>query len=134
MEVYDATDDNKTVVRHIFEEVFNKRNPEAALKWFAPNFIEHVPGPGQGQGSEGMRRFLADIFFPAFPDARWTIEQQVAEGEWIVTRFIFEGTQIGVFAGQLPTGQPARMWGIVLDRIVGGRNIESWIINDAIRN
>jgi predicted ester cyclase len=55
------------------------------------------------------------------------VELQVAEGDKVVTRFISQGTQTGAFLGHLPTGHHARWTGIAIDRIVGGKIVESWV-------
>lgn len=60
----------------------------------------------------------------AFPDGRWTIEDQVAEGDKVVTRFSFTGTHQGEFMGIAPTGKRVTTSGMVIDRIVEGKIVE----------
>jgi hypothetical protein len=48
----------------MIEEVFNRHDADATERFFARDYVEQVPGPGQGQGLEGMQRFLAEIVFP----------------------------------------------------------------------
>jgi steroid delta-isomerase-like uncharacterized protein len=126
------SEENKTIVTRLIEEVFNEHDPDSVERFFAPDFVEHVPAPGQGQGSEGMRRFLAEVVFPAFPDMRWTIDEQLAEGDKVLTRFTWRGTHRGAFAGVPPTNEQVEVWGMVLDRISGGKLVESRILMDNV--
>jgi predicted ester cyclase len=71
---------------------------------FVEDFVEHVPFPGQGPGREGLR-YAAATYLSAFPDMEWSLEEQIAEGEKVVSRFTMSGTQRGVFLGIPPTGK-----------------------------
>ena len=122
--------DSKVVVRRMIEEVFNRHDADATERFFARDYVEQVPGPGQGQGLEGMQRFLAEIVFPAFPDMRWSVEEQIAEGEQVLTRFTWRGTHRGPFAGIPATEQQVEVWGMVLDRVRDGKLVESRILMD----
>ena len=74
------SEENKAVVRRLIAEVINEHDPHAAERFFTPNFVEHIPAPGQGQGLEGMRRWLEEVYFPAFPDVHWSAEEQLQKG------------------------------------------------------
>ncbi|MGH8840331.1 MAG: ester cyclase [Jiangellaceae bacterium] len=114
----------------MIEEVFNEHDPDAARRFFARDYVEHVPAPEQGQGVEGMQRFLAETVFPAFPDMHWSVEEQIAEGDRVLTRFTWRGTHQGTFAGIPPTNRQVEVWGMVLDRVNDGKLIESRILMD----
>ena len=126
------SEENKAIVRRLMEEVINDHDPNAAERFFAPDFVEQIPAPGQGQGSEGMRRWLEEVYFPAFPDVHWTVEEQVAEGDKVLTRFVWRGTHRGEFAGIPPTDKQVEVWGMVLDHIVDGKLVESRILHDTV--
>ena len=66
----------------------------------------------------------------AFPDLHATIEDQIAEGDKVVTRWSVQGTHQGKFRGHHPTGNQMRVTGIVIDRIVGGKVVEGWMEMD----
>jgi len=66
----------------------------------------------------------------AFPDLHATIEDQIAEGDKVVTRWSVQGTHHGRFRGHNPTGKQMRVTGIVIDRIVGGKVVEGWMEMD----
>ncbi len=127
-----SDEENKAVVARLVEEVLNEHNPAAAEEFFAADFVEHVPAPGQEQGLEGIKRWLADVYFPAFPDAHWTVEEQIAEGDRVLTRFTWRGTHQGEFAGIPPTGKRVTVWGMVLDLIAEGKLVESRMIMDTM--
>lgn len=122
--------ESKAVVTRMIEEVFNGHDPSAAERFFARDYVEHVPAPDQGQGLEGMQQFLAEIVFPAFPDMRWSVEEQIAEADLVCTRFTWRGTHRGTFAGIPATGKHVEVWGIVLDRVRDGKLVESRILMD----
>jgi predicted ester cyclase len=99
-----SAEENKTVVVRMVESI--NRHDLAALD-------EHP-------GMRGTKDFLTS-YFRAFPDAQATIEELVAEGEWVVARLISRGTQQGEWAGVAPTGRPAVAEVLAMHRIVDGR-------------
>jgi predicted ester cyclase len=62
----------------------------------------------------------------AFPDLHFTIEDQIAEGDKVVNRVTARGTHLGDFRGIPPTGKQVTVAGITIDRIAGGKLVESW--------
>jgi predicted ester cyclase len=77
--------------------------------------------------NRSQRRLL-----PAFPDLNITIEDQIAEGDKVVTRWVGRGTQQGELQGIPPTGKQATTSGIAIDRIVSGKLVETWDQFDAL--
>jgi len=124
-------EDNKQFMRQFVEEAINKKNLDAIDELVAEDFVEHVPFPGQGPGREGLRQVLA-TFLSAFPDIRWTLEEQIAEGEKVVSRFTMTGTHRGDFLGIPPTGKSVNIWGVVIDVVRNGKFAESRIIMDTL--
>ncbi len=124
-------EDNKAFMRRFIEEAINRKSPDALDAMVAEDFVEHVPFPGQGPGREGLRQVLR-LFHGAFPDLHWAVQEQVAEGEKVVTRFTWTGTHHGEFLGIAPTGRRVDVWGVVIDVVRGGRFAESRIIMDTL--
>jgi steroid delta-isomerase-like uncharacterized protein len=122
---------NKEIVRGFVEEVLNKGNIEASGKFFHDEMVEQVPLPGQGPGIDGLKNVLRG-FTSAFPDMCWTIEEQIAEGDKVVTRFEWTGTHRGTFLGVPATGRPVKVWGIVIDRLQNGKIKDTRIIMDTM--
>lgn len=121
----------KDIVRTFVEEVLNQGNIEASGKFFHDNMVEQVPLPGQGPGIDGLKTILRG-FSAAFPDMHWTIEEQIAEGDKVATRFEWTGTHRGTFLGVPATGRPVKVWGIVIDRLQNGKIKDTRIIMDTM--
>jgi len=67
-----------------------------------------------------------------FPDMNWTVQEQIAEGETVVTRFTWTGTHDGAFMGIPPTNKKVEVWGVVIDVVRDGLFAESRIIMDTV--
>src|SRR2546423_11609415 len=65
-------------------------------------------------------------------DFHATIEEQIAEGDLVVTRWSVQGTHQGMFRGHSPTGKQMSVTGIVIDRIVDGKAVEGWVEIDTL--
>ncbi len=124
-------EENKKIMTYFIEEVINNKNLDAANTIVAENFIEHVPFPGQKPGREGLK-FALQSMFTGFPDMNWTVHEQIAEGENVVTRFTWTGTHKGAFMGIPPTNKIVKVWGIVIDVVRNGLFSESRIIMDSV--
>jgi steroid delta-isomerase-like uncharacterized protein len=123
---------NKTVVRRLFEEVWNKGNLLVTDELFAPNYVHHdssTPDVGRGPESEKKR---ATLYRTAFPDLRLTIEDIIAEGETVMARWSCRGTHKGDLSGIAPTGKQFTISGISIARIANGKMAEGWINWDAL--
>lgn len=124
-------ENNKTIIRQFIDETLNKGDIEAAEKFVAKDVIEQVPFPGQGPGIEGLKDVLAGMRV-AFPDMHWTVHEQIAERDKVVSRFEWTGTHRGPFLGVEPTGRPVQVWGIVIDRLQDGKIKNTCILMDAL--
>ncbi|HEV8419788.1 MAG TPA: ester cyclase, partial [Actinomycetota bacterium] len=102
---------------------------------YAPDFVSHQHshphGPRDVHGREAVKSFVRE-FREAFPDFHDTVEDQIAEGDTVVTRFTSMGTQKGRLMGIEPTQKHARWMGISIDRIVDGRITENWVSWDML--
>ena len=121
--------ENKAVIQRFTEDVLNHGRLETADEIVAENFVELDPLPGQKQGREGLKEVIV-MLRSAFPDMNWVIEETIASGEKVVTRFHWTGTHRGDFMGMPPTGKSVKVKGVVIDRIVGGKMTESRILMD----
>lgn len=123
--------ENKEFMNYFIEEVINKKNLDAANNMVVEDFLEHVPFPGQGPGREGLKGVLQTMF-TGFPDMHWTVQEQIAEGETVVTRFTWTGTHQGSFMGIPPTNKTVEVWGVVIDVVRNKQFAESRIIMDSM--
>jgi steroid delta-isomerase-like uncharacterized protein len=123
----------KAVVRREFEEMFNQGgNLDAAEEIYTPDYVGHEPVFGDSHGVEGARQFAAD-FRQAFPDIQTTIEDMVAEGDRVVTRFSSRGTHQGETEDLgPPTGNQFEVSGITIEKLSDGKIVEDWTNFDAM--
>ncbi|MEO7166927.1 MAG: ester cyclase [Chthoniobacterales bacterium] len=113
------------------DTVLNQGAIDSSDQFFWENMVERVPMPGQGPGLNGLKDVLRGMR-AAFPDMHWTIEEQITEGDKVVTRFEWSGTHRAEFFGVPATGRPVKVWGIVIDRIDGGKIKDTRILMDAL--
>ena len=120
------SEENKALARRVSGELYNSRGTlDAADDIYAPDVVAHDPNsPGDMHGPEGVKHFASG--FRAFPDRQSTVEDQIAEGDKVVTRYTFSGTHQGEFLGIPPTGNRVQMTGMYMSRISGGKIVEEW--------
>ena len=120
---------NSEIVNQFIEEVLNQGNINACGKYFWEDMVEQEPLPSQGPGLDGLKDVLRGLR-SAFPDMHWTIEEQISEGEKVMTRFEWTATHQGAFFGIAATGRPVKVWGMVVDRLVNGKIKDTRILMD----
>jgi steroid delta-isomerase-like uncharacterized protein len=122
---------NKTVSRRLFDEVWNKGNLTVLDEIIVKDHVNSGPGtiPGLPNGPEGSKQFVT-AYRKAFPDVRFKIDDQIAEGDKVVTRWTAEGTHKGELAGLPATGKSSTVTGITVNRLANGKIVESWGIFD----
>jgi steroid delta-isomerase-like uncharacterized protein len=121
----DKIEARKALARRWFEEVINQRNLNAIDEIYSPDFRYHGPDGLELQGTDAVRKFAAAIL-AASNDRHAVVEQQVAEGDLIVTRFISTGHFTAPYRGIEPTGELWTTEGIDISRIVNGKIVEGW--------
>ena len=118
--------ENKALARRLVEEAFNAGRLEVVDELVASDFVEHDPSlTEEVRGPAGVKELIAS-YRAAFPDIRVTIEDQIADGDYVVSRWSAKGTHQGELMGMSATGKQATVTGITIDRIVDGRIAESW--------
>jgi predicted ester cyclase len=130
-----TTTDNKAKVSRFYEEACNMGNLAAIDDLVAPEEINHpYPGdPDSGRGPEATKQFVTTLR-TSWPDIRIAVEHQIAEGDWVMTRWTARGT----YQGGDPTlpatavGKPATITGISINRFAGGKSVESWTEYDRL--
>lgn len=118
---------NKTIIKK-YIELWNTGNLALADEVLAEDFVDHTH-PQQAQGPESVKQEV-QAFRRAFPDARVSVEQMIAEGDLVAFRFILRGTHLGTFAGFLPTGKETILTGVDFIRIADGKMVELWSVQD----
>ena len=125
-----SLEQNKAILTR-FVEFINTGNTAIADEVVAPDFLERDPLPGQQPGREGLKAVILMIR-AAFPDLEWVVDEMVAEGEMVASRFTWRGTHRGSFLGVPATGKQVTVTGMVFDRVVGGQLVESQILTDTL--
>ncbi len=120
------TEDNKALVRRFFEEFCNQRKMNIGEELFYPNHLYHdSASPWVGPGAEGMRQLIS-TYTNAFPDAHWSVDEMLATGDTVVTRWTGKGTHRGELLGFSPTDKYVVVPGIWIHRVSGSKISESW--------
>lgn len=123
--------DNCAIVRNFLDVVLTQGRIELTDQFFWDDVVELTPLPGQGPGLAGLKDFLQGMR-TAFPDMQWTVHEQIAQGDKVVTRFEWTGTHQATFFGVPATGRPVKIWGIVIDHFQGSKIKETQVIMDAL--
>jgi steroid delta-isomerase-like uncharacterized protein len=97
-----------------------------------PDFVELDPMPGQEPGPEGLKGIILYIR-SAFPDIEWKVIEDIAEGDRLASRFVWTGTHLGNFLGIPASGNKVTMYGMVFDKLVDGKMLESRILMDIMQ-
>jgi steroid delta-isomerase-like uncharacterized protein len=121
---------NKAHIRRVIEEVYNRGDLAVVAEVAASDLVIHASSQDI-RGREGAKQYVTALR-AGFPDLRFTIEDQVAEGDQVVTRWSACGTHKGTFQGIPATGRQVRLVGADIDRIVGGKVIECWAHMDEL--
>jgi serine phosphatase RsbU (regulator of sigma subunit) len=125
-------DENKASFRRYIEEAWNQGNLEVVDEIF-DRYISHQPdGSTLQRGPEDVKRFVGE-FRTAFPDLRLIIEEQIAEGDKVVSRGTIRGTHQREFRGMAPTGEEVDIPGTAVFRFSSeGKVVESWDAYDQL--
>lgn len=116
--------DNKAVLHRIIEEGLNQRNWKVFDELLSANLVDHDLPPGT-RGPEGTKAKLG-VFVAAFPDLKFTFEQEVIDGDWVAGRGYITGTHKGAFNGIPASGKKVKMGFMDLWRFEKGKLAEYW--------
>lgn len=123
--------ENKAIVRRFFE-LFSQGDLETiGRELLSPEMVGHFPGMPGSLNLEGYRQ-VGLMFRAAFPDLQDTVEDQIADGDKVVTRIISHGTHQGELMGIPATGKQYTATAIVIDRLTAGRIVERWMQFDQL--
>jgi steroid delta-isomerase-like uncharacterized protein len=122
-----SAEDNRAQIRRGFEAL-NERNWTAFDALVAPEFVFHNASTTM-QGFEAYRQFIL-MYFTAFPDSHFTIEDLIAEGDTVVVRYTARGTHQGNLMAIPPTGKQVSVTAIGIFRIGNGIAVEEWVNMD----
>lgn len=115
---------NKAQVRRVIEEIYNRGDLAVVDELAASDLVIHASSQDI-RGRDGAKQYVAALR-AGFPDLHLTVEDQVAEGDMVVTRWTARGTHTGAFQGIPATGKAIRVAGTDIDRIIDGKTVECW--------
>jgi steroid delta-isomerase-like uncharacterized protein len=122
-----SVEQNKATSRRWYIDMFSDGHLEIADQICTPdyhNIDPYAPPGGWPRGPEGSRA-VAVTYRTAFPDLKFTVDEQIAEGDRVVTRWTARGTHTGPLPGMPITGKSAVVTGISIERYAGGKIAES---------
>ena len=117
--------DNKHIVRRLLEEPW-KGNMDVIDECVDANYVGYDPSnPEPLRGPQDVKEFFQQ-YMTAFSDARITVDDQIAEGDTVATRWTGRGTHDGDLMGIAPTRKQATVSGITISRLANGKVVEEW--------
>lgn len=129
-----SIEENKASARRLYEQVFGLGNMDAADEILTPDCVSHAAGLPPRVGTEGIK-LQAALLRGGIPDLTTTLEDQLAEGDLVASRWRGSGTntgelRLGPSRTLPPTGRSISFVEMRIDRFVDGRIVESWFIPD----
>jgi steroid delta-isomerase-like uncharacterized protein len=121
-----SAENNKAIAQRFIEEAWNKGNLAVVDELCATSFVDHGPASTDViRGLDSLKQAI-NMYRNAFPDLQLTVEDGVALGGKVVTRWTVRGTHKGDLMGIAPTNKQITVTGISIDRIAGGKIEETW--------
>jgi len=126
-----AEESNKAIMRR-FWDVWEQGNINLLDELLAPDYVNHtLATPDLPRGPEGVKEVVS-MFRNAMPDLRVVVEDMIAEGDKVATRYALEGTHRGELFGIPPTGQRLSIKSITVERVSEGKIVEHWRNTDEL--
>ena len=124
-------EENKAIMRRYFG-VFEQGNIDLLDELLASDYLNHTPAaPELPTGPEEVKGVVS-MFRGGIPDLRVLVEDMIAEGDKVATRYTLEGTHGGELFGVPPTGQRLSIKSISVERVSEGKIREHWRITDSL--
>jgi steroid delta-isomerase-like uncharacterized protein len=119
-----SSEQNKTIVRRLLEEPW-QGNLRVVDELVDGNYVGYDPSiPEPLRGPDGFKEFVS-TYRAAYSDARITVEDQIAEGDIVASRWTGRGKHDGDLMGVAPTGKQVKVSGLTLSRLANGKVIEA---------
>src|SRR5215212_7080522 len=124
-----SAEENKTTMRR-YLDVFEEGNIDLLDELLAPDYVNHTPAtPDLPTGPEGVKGVVS-MFRGGMPDLRVMVEDMIAEGDKVATRYTLEGTHEGELFGIPPTGQRLSIKSMTVERVSEGKIRDHWRVTD----
>jgi steroid delta-isomerase-like uncharacterized protein len=122
---------NKALVRRYVEEIWNQGKLSSIDELVGENYSHFSSQLPRAQGAEALKEMVSGLR-AAFPDGRFSIEEEVGEGDTVVNRWTFQGTHRGEWLGIAATGRQVKVNGTATSQIKGGKLVDHWADWDAL--
>ena len=120
-----SSEQNKTIVRRLLEEPWTG-NLKVVDELIDRNYVGYDPSiPEPRRGPDGFKENVS-TYREAYSDARITVDEQIAEGDRVATRWTGRGKHDGGLMGVAPTGKQVKVSGLTLSRLANGKVIEEY--------
>jgi steroid delta-isomerase-like uncharacterized protein len=123
--------DPREVVRRLYEAAFQAPDLTIVDEVFADDFVSHTRPPELPEGPQGVRDFFS-VLRDALDDLELSIDEMVAEGEWVAVATTTCGNHTGELLGIPPTGRRVRISGVDMIRVRDGRIVEHRGVTDNV--
>lgn len=133
-----SIDSNKDILMRHFNEVLNQGQLHVVDEIYTSDYTLDAPVRSDGssqshgitRGTEQLKQRVT-LFRTAFPDIHFSMDEIVGEGDTVVVRYTYRGTQRGAFAGVEPSGHSIAIMGILIAHLTDGRIKEAWSAFDS---
>jgi steroid delta-isomerase-like uncharacterized protein len=126
-----SAEENKAIMRR-FWEVWEEGDIDRLDGLLAPDYVNHtLAAPDLPPGPEGVKEVIR-MFRSGMPNLRVAIEDMIAEGDRVATRYALEGTHWGDLFGVAPTGRHLSIKSMTVERLSGGKIVEHWRVTDEL--
>lgn len=128
-----SPEENKAILRHALDEIWNKGNLAVADELAHPDFVarSNTLGLAESNSLAQLKQSVA-LYRAAFPDLNVTLDEMVAEGEQVAVRFTASGTHLGPLLGIPPTGKRATVANITIYHMRDGRIMDQRGLTDTL--
>ncbi len=124
--------ENKSLVRRLYEEVWNERKLDVIGELISPSHAFHDPNVSGSQIGPDAYKQQVNRLTTAFPDLRIVIEDMVSEKDKLVVSWVISGTHKGEYEGIPPTDKKIFVEGITINQIANGKILDSYVSSDAL--
>jgi steroid delta-isomerase-like uncharacterized protein len=120
---------NKAIAQALYGDLFSQGKLDVADAIIADEYVNHDRSapPGGWPGGPAGFKAVVQTYRGAFPDLQFTIDDLVADGDRVVTRWTGRGINSGSLLGMPPSGRRIEVTGISIERFAGGKIVETWV-------
>ncbi|MGD0038622.1 MAG: ester cyclase [Bacteroidota bacterium] len=115
--------ENKKIVKQYIENILNTGNAEDLSEFISPHYTEILKNKRYRLGIKGIQKKIAGIH-ERYPDLKLSIDFQTTEGDWVITSYIMNGTQLSSWMGIRPIEKTVEVRGVNIDRVVDSKITE----------